>query len=183
MHPVVEGHWPVSSLRCETVVTCVCVVLVHTVHCCPHMTVFLNSPLEMQKALWVRYASVGLLIKDQDYSYCISRPPPVKVRSSQCCVDVAVLAPGILPSSVLFPAGWTLSSPCHPAPYLSLMSVVPWVRNGIFLGLSIFIPLMTGEFTHLCTQHRPIPFVKCLYHLSIRLLGFLTDFLVSFFLL
>lgn len=25
----------------------------------------------MQKALWVRYASVGLLIKDQDYSYCI----------------------------------------------------------------------------------------------------------------
>lgn len=25
----------------------------------------------MQKALWVRYASVRLLIKDQDYSYCI----------------------------------------------------------------------------------------------------------------
>lgn len=110
-----------------------------------------------------------------------SRTPPVKVRSSPCCVNVAVLAPGTLPSSVLFPAGWTLSSPCHPDPYLSLMSVVPWVCNGILLGLSIFIPLMTDEFTLLCIQHRPIPSVKCLYHLSIRLLGVLTDFLVKFF--
>lgn len=54
-----------------------------------------------------------------------SSMPPVKVRSSQCRVSVEVLAPGILPSSVLFPAGWALSSPCDPAPYLSLLSVVP----------------------------------------------------------
>lgn len=69
MHPVVEGRWPVSSLRCETVVTCVCVgthnTLLSTHYC------FFKQPTRNAESIVGQVCIVGLLIKNQDYSYCL----------------------------------------------------------------------------------------------------------------
>lgn len=107
-------------------------VLVHTVHCCPHITkqptrnaestvgqvCFCGTP-DQRSRLQLLY-SHGRLLWGKGF--------PVLCQCGG--------AGSWLSSSVLFPAGWTLSSPCHPAPYLSLMSVVPlgaqWDLTGAF---------------------------------------------------
>lgn len=136
----------------------------------------------MQKALWVRYASGGLLIKNQGYSCCI--------LTCASCEGDAFPVPcrrggaGSWHSSLLSTLSCRVSS-VFPTPSCSLsvfnVSCSPGCTQRDLLCLSIFIPLMTDGLTPLCIQHRPIPFVKCLYLLSIRLLDFLTDFLVSLF--
>lgn len=69
MHPVVEGRWPVSSLRCETVVMCVCVgthsTLLPTHYC------FFKQPTRNAESTVGQVCICGTPDQDQDYSYCI----------------------------------------------------------------------------------------------------------------
>lgn len=176
MHPVVEGHWPVSSLRCEIVVMCVCWC---TQYIAVHTLLFFKQPTRNAESIVGQVYICGTPDQESRLQLLYS-PGRLLWRSGlpQCSVDVEVLASGILPClrccrmNSVFPM-----SSCSPSVFN--INCSPGCTMGSYRG---FHSSFHCWLTLLCRQHRPIPSVKCLYLLSIRLLDFLTDFLVSFLL-